>query len=210
MHRGWRARAPAGRSGSSTQREFTNFSARARALDITSAAFAKAGADPLDSLRTVAGLLATALRGGCVVRLFVAWQARLEPVALAHADPAGLAWLHELHRKCPTAFTDAPSARVLQTCAPILMQVVSPKLMRVWTDPSYWPFLDERAVSSLLVVPVRRRGTLLGSLGLWREQPSTPFDEDDLVLTQEVADRAALQLRREHMFDTRYWKRALH
>ncbi|MFC1435550.1 PP2C family protein-serine/threonine phosphatase [Streptacidiphilus sp. N1-3] len=44
---------------------------------------------------------------------------------------------------------------------------------------------------SVLVVPLRARGRLIGVLSLLRSAQGTPFDEDDTVTVQAVADRAA-------------------
>jgi anti-anti-sigma factor len=50
------------------------------------------------------------------------------------------------------------------------------------------------AVRSALVVPLSARGRVLGVLALLRSDDSTPYDDDDRVLAEEVAERAALAL----------------
>ncbi|MFH8841688.1 SpoIIE family protein phosphatase [Streptomyces sp. NPDC017868] len=47
-------------------------------------------------------------------------------------------------------------------------------------------------VGSLLLLPLRARGTTLGLTQFFRRRPTPPFDEDDLLLAQEIADRAAV------------------
>ncbi|MGW5780651.1 ATP-binding SpoIIE family protein phosphatase [Streptomyces sp. NPDC003863] len=47
---------------------------------------------------------------------------------------------------------------------------------------------------SLLSLPLRARGTTLGLTQFLRRRPAPPFDEDDLILAQEIADRAAMSI----------------
>ncbi|WP_225804470.1 SpoIIE family protein phosphatase [Streptomyces sp. NK15101] len=47
-------------------------------------------------------------------------------------------------------------------------------------------------VGSLLLLPLRARGTTLGLTQFFRRRSAPPFDEDDLLLAQEIADRAAV------------------
>ncbi|UED82892.1 SpoIIE family protein phosphatase [Streptomyces profundus] len=47
---------------------------------------------------------------------------------------------------------------------------------------------------SLMVVPLRARGQVLGTLALWRSPDRTPFGETDADLAEEVGSRAALSL----------------
>ncbi|MFJ3102083.1 SpoIIE family protein phosphatase [Streptomyces sp. NPDC086835] len=50
------------------------------------------------------------------------------------------------------------------------------------------------AMHSLMVVPLKARGLVLGFVSLWRSQLPEPFEEDDLTLASELAARAALSL----------------
>ncbi|MFI8825374.1 SpoIIE family protein phosphatase [Streptomyces sp. NPDC053431] len=47
---------------------------------------------------------------------------------------------------------------------------------------------------SVLLLPLRARGTTLGLTQFFRRRPTPPFEEDDLLLAQEIADRAAVSI----------------
>ncbi|MBQ1123150.1 SpoIIE family protein phosphatase [Streptomyces sp. B15] len=47
-------------------------------------------------------------------------------------------------------------------------------------------------IHSLILVPLRARGVLMGMVNFWRGSGSEPFGEEDLFLAQEVVARAAL------------------
>lgn len=165
--------------------------ARRRALTLTSAAFVSAGPKRQAVHDAAAGLLARGLESGCAIR-------GVDPptpgaaAAVAHPSRRAQAWLRRLSRHDPAGVTGAFCARVLQTGEPIVLSVVSSALLRLWTSPVYWPYLDEHEVSGLLVVPLVARGTVVGTLSLWRERPHGIFHEQDVVLVQEVARRLAL------------------
>ncbi|MFI1281125.1 SpoIIE family protein phosphatase [Streptomyces sp. NPDC020858] len=52
----------------------------------------------------------------------------------------------------------------------------------------------ERGIHSLIVVPLRARGVVLGMAGYWRGQDSLPFDEEDVSFAEELTARAALSV----------------
>ncbi|MGW7327643.1 SpoIIE family protein phosphatase [Streptomyces sp. NPDC054840] len=67
------------------------------------------------------------------------------------------------------------------------------------TSPGWYfhdPERSRRAIAlrahSLIVVPLKARGLLLGVVSLWRAWRPEPFEEDDLTLAEEFAARAAV------------------
>lgn len=84
--------------------------------------------------------------------------------------------------------------RVLTTGEPCL--ITSQEELKGSTyagDPKVQAAL-ELGVHTVLIVPLRARGIVLGLLVLGRSDGRDPFDRDDLALTMEVADRAGTSL----------------
>ncbi|MFG2989075.1 SpoIIE family protein phosphatase [Streptomyces sp. NPDC048257] len=52
----------------------------------------------------------------------------------------------------------------------------------------------DRGIHSLIVVPLRARGVVLGMTGYWRGQDSPPFDEEDVSFAEELTARTALSV----------------
>ncbi|WP_030297755.1 SpoIIE family protein phosphatase [Streptomyces katrae] len=52
----------------------------------------------------------------------------------------------------------------------------------------------DRGIHSLIVVPLRARGVVLGMAGYWRGQGSPPFDEEDVSFAEELTARAAVSV----------------
>lgn len=58
----------------------------------------------------------------------------------------------------------------------------------------------ELGASSTLLVPMRQRGTTLGVMTLVRTDPAWPFTDDEVLLAEEVARRAALSVDNARMY----------
>ncbi|MFD5794240.1 SpoIIE family protein phosphatase [Streptomyces diastatochromogenes] len=61
-------------------------------------------------------------------------------------------------------------------------------------DPTRTQKMRESGVHSLMVVPIRARGSVLGLALFGRSEVQKPFQQDDLLLAEELVNRAALCL----------------
>ena len=61
--------------------------------------------------------------------------------------------------------------------------------------------LDLRNVKSIIVVPIRWRGTVIGAIFLRTERDATPFSDSDVRFCQVVASLTAKALRNAHRFE---------
>ncbi|MER5669209.1 SpoIIE family protein phosphatase [Streptomyces mirabilis] len=61
-------------------------------------------------------------------------------------------------------------------------------------DPTRAQKIRDSGIHSLMVVPIRARRCVLGLAVFGRSEEPTPFQEDDLLLTEELVTRAALSL----------------
>ncbi|MFF2567137.1 SpoIIE family protein phosphatase [Streptomyces sp. NPDC058084] len=59
-------------------------------------------------------------------------------------------------------------------------------------DPANALRILDRGIHSLIAVPLRARGVVLGMAGYWRAQDSPAFDEEDVSFAEELTARAAL------------------
>ncbi|MGW7545766.1 SpoIIE family protein phosphatase [Streptomyces sp. NPDC054770] len=63
-----------------------------------------------------------------------------------------------------------------------------------WTaqDPARAARIREAGIHSLITVPLRARGVVLGVVSFYRSEQPGPFEEDDLSLAEELVSRAAV------------------
>jgi PAS domain S-box-containing protein len=94
------------------------------------------------------------------------------------------------------AAADCPLARVLRSGKPHFEPKLdlSPGSCVGQADPAQAQRFREHAMHSLMVVPIHARGAVLGVAMFVRTQGSMPFEEDDLLLAEEVVSWAALCL----------------
>lgn len=147
------------------------------------------------TLQNVARLAVPSLADHCLVDL-LADDGLTQRVAAAHRDPtrARLSVLRG-RRFRPDPDGPHPINRVLATGRPQLVARVTEALLRAAAqDEEHLRALREWQLTSGLVVPLVGRGRILGTLMWLTEQHTRPFDEGDLHLAQEVAERAALAI----------------
>jgi serine phosphatase RsbU (regulator of sigma subunit)/PAS domain-containing protein/anti-sigma regulatory factor (Ser/Thr protein kinase) len=61
-------------------------------------------------------------------------------------------------------------------------------------DPERTHEVIEYGVQSLVAVPLRARGVLLGVVNFWRMKEREPFEEEEVSLAEELASRAAVSI----------------
>ncbi|MER6842136.1 SpoIIE family protein phosphatase [Streptomyces platensis] len=83
--------------------------------------------------------------------------------------------------------------RCVRTGRPLLIAHVQERdLARIARDPEAAALLARSGIHTYLTMPLISRGEVLGALGLTRARNPLPFDEDDLALAAELAERAAV------------------
>ncbi|MFI9803736.1 SpoIIE family protein phosphatase [Streptomyces sp. NPDC052301] len=86
----------------------------------------------------------------------------------------------------------SPQQRCLNTGRPVRDPVVSPATWWLAGDAQRLSRLIRLGVHSHMVVPLRARGVTMGVVTLLRWENPNPFDEDDLLLVEELVARAAV------------------
>ena len=174
--------------------------ARLKVLADASQTFATAVQDYHVMLEMVARQTAEALGGFCGVRLLSDDGEWLEIVAMHDVDSEALKFERILSNQPLRA--DEPNfvKPVLQNQQPLLMPGVSEDQMRPIFKPEDWVHLKYIASHSRLLAPIRTRSQVLGFLIISRKVGSPAFDEHDLSLAQDLADRAALAISNARLF----------
>ncbi|MFC4638528.1 PAS domain S-box protein [Deinococcus hohokamensis] len=122
-------------------------------------------------------------------------QGHLEPVAVAHRDPA----LVELLRWFVVQYPADPavpgsSAWVMATGEPFLLPVVPAAMIEQLEDEAQRAAIERMGFHSLMHVPMQAQGQTVGVLGLASSDPQRIYGPDDLALAQVLASRAAQAL----------------
>ena len=128
----------------------------------------------------------------CVI--FVLDEAgELRPAAMAHADPSREALLRELAQRAPPD-SDGSSAiaRVVHTARSQVLAEAPAFLVPTATGGEQDDLLRELGFRSAAIVPLRARGRTLGALALVYGGSARRFEEADLRVAEDLANRCAL------------------
>lgn len=147
-----------------------------------------------ETLSNVASLTLKGLADWCVVETTDADGSSPE-VVVAHRDPGKMDIAREMQRLYPAgAVPSTISRRVLATGTSELIPEVSDTLLKnIAHSPEHLRMLRELALQSMIVVPMRARGRVLGTISLGAESGHV-FELDDLDLAEDLARRAALSI----------------
>ncbi|WP_236573265.1 SpoIIE family protein phosphatase [Streptomyces sp. GS7] len=94
----------------------------------------------------------------------------------------------EVYRYAPAT----PMATVFVSERPVLVPDLSAASEWRAGDPERTRIVIEHGLQSLITVPLKARGVLMGVANFWRMRESPPLEEDDLTLAEELAARAAV------------------
>jgi PAS domain S-box-containing protein len=157
--------------------------------------------DYRETLRRVADLAVPAIADWAAVD--VQQDGEIRRLAVAHPDPAKRALAEEVARRWP-AHPDDPggAAAVQRTGEPLLMPTIPDSLLeQVARSDEHLAILRDLGLKSAMVVAMAARGNVLGSITFVSAESGRTFDEDDLALAMELADRAALAVDNARLYE---------
>jgi signal transduction histidine kinase len=151
--------------------------------------FAGAGLDVDRVLEVVCRTIAETIRDACAISLLGDDGETLGRTHICHVDPEAEASVRTTIGRVPPKVGDGSAlGRVAASRQPLFQPVVPPEVMQ-HAEPAYRAHLQRFPFDSLIVVPLLRAERLLGTMTVTRA--GAPYDEDDLLLVGQLADRAA-------------------
>lgn len=159
--------------------------------------------DISETLQQAAGLVVPGLADWCAVDLIDDEEHTARLVAVAHVDPAKVAWARRLRERNPVDLDDEEGvARVVRTGESILAPVVTPAMMQgAADDPGVREILEHMGFRSIIVAPLIARGSVMGALTLVWSDSERHYDEQDVRFAEEFARRAALAVDNARLYE---------
>jgi signal transduction histidine kinase len=191
---------------------FQDVSARHRAQETTAflaeaSRLLSASLDYEVTLRAVASSAVPRLGDWCAVDIVrdptsAAWPPELDRLAVVHRDPAKIAIGMELTTRYPTDWS-APTGMpaVLRERRPFFIPVVTDAMLVAGArDAEHLALLRALDFSAIVVVPLVARDRTLGALTLCTAESGRHYDEADLALALDLAQRAAVAVDNARLF----------
>lgn len=143
-------------------------------------------------LDTLARRISVVIGDGCVLTLLSDDGEWLTPVMLYHTHPEAAEFFRKI--TMPSRIGQGLVGRVYTTGQSLLIPVIDQEQIRTSLNPQYWPYLERFGMHSLLIVPLRVQGKVIGTLGLTRDKAGEPYTPDDQTYLENLANRAALAI----------------
>jgi PAS domain S-box-containing protein len=161
--------------------------------------------DYRQSLATVVELAVPRLADWCAVDILEDNQETVTRLAVAHIDPAKVAFARELGRRFPP---DPNSPRgvhnVIRTGRAELYTEVPRQLVeQAAVNEEHLRMLRDLDLRSAMIVPLRGRDRIFGAITFVYAESGRRYDADDLAHAEELAHRAALVIERKRVEEER-------
>jgi PAS domain S-box-containing protein len=151
------------------------------------------------TLANVVQLAVPALADWCGIDLIEA-DGSVRPIVGMHSDPQRQRLLDELQRRYGHQRIGT-MARVTETGqAELVAEVTDEMLAGSARDAEHLDLLRAVGAQSYMVVPLRARGRLLGTMVLLSTHPARHYGEDDLAAAEELASGCALAVDNARLF----------
>lgn len=167
-------------------------------------ALSAAGTDFRSLLATTVRRTAEVLGGTCVMALLSEDGLRLEPVASHDPDASDVETLPpeaEIRDPCPPECGGELAARVVETGRPLFIPDSTGGARTPSPVPEFQSRLERSGSPSVLIVPLRAQGKVIGTLGLSREKGKARFTGEDQTFLAELADRSAMAVTNARLYE---------
>ncbi len=164
-----------------------------------------------ETLRTLADLTVPGLAQLTVVDL-LGEDGSVHTAVAAAPDPAHAREIERMREAHPLTLDGAhPVAAVLRSAQPVLLPSMTPAFLRnIAQAGEHFELMRRLRYHTAIVVPLIARQHALGTLSLLRMDGSPSYNQDDLVLAEELARRAAMAIDNARLFEaTRHIARTL-
>lgn len=167
-----------------------------QALFLARAASALAASlDYHSTLKTLAQLAVPEIADWCAVDMLNR-QGEIERLAVAHIDPARVAFAEEFHRRYPPR-PDEPSglANVIRTGRSEMLAHLTEEMIDAGIpDREQREAIRKLDLTSYMMVPLRTRQGTVGAISFVTAESGRHYTEADLRFAETVADRAAIAI----------------
>lgn len=174
---------------------------RASFLAESSAALAES-LDYEETLRRVAALAVPRIADWCTVELSEI-EGERRRIAVAHADPARVAWAIELQERYPPK-PDAPTGvpAVLRSGEPELYPDIPDEVLEAAAqNAEHLEIIRRLQLRSAMLVPIKLRDQVLGVITFIGAESGRRFGEADLDMALELARRSALAIENARLYE---------
>ena len=162
-------------------------------LNRLSRAFSETDLDLETRLRAIATELGKTLDAAIAVGL-LGPDDMLHTAAVHHPDPEGERELERFTAARPVSRGEGIGGTVLETGRSVRLSPLDPADARTRMASAFRDYFERFPTYALICSPLRTRGRVIGVVSATRVRPGQTFDEDDVRVIEELAERAAVEI----------------
>ena len=153
------------------------------------------------TLDTLVRTVVSALADWSIINL-AGEDGTIRAAAVYHADPSKSEIAAQLRgREYAESSGAFGTAKALRTGQPVLVENLAPELLGRSVRPDVLPLVRRLGGHSAIVVPIKTRAGVIGSLtAMWSDTPRT-YSADDLPLFEDLARRAAVAIENAQLYE---------
>lgn len=173
---------------------------RAMVLSEVSDALAEASLNEQAIFEAITRTAATNIGDSIIIRIASDDQKWLDTVAYYHINPQASKIMRVVLESYRQSATDTVQGQVFQSGQSLFIPQVNQQAIRDQAPEVYHPYIDEIGISSMMILPLRVRADIIGTIAMYRDAGGAPYTNDDLALVQNLADRVALALANARLY----------
>jgi PAS domain S-box-containing protein len=159
--------------------------------------------DYTTTLENLARLSVPYISDWCIVDVVNA-DGKMERLATAHLDPEKEALAAELRRRYPHTDLERGAEEAIAVGRSTLVGRISDEqLARAAHDEEHLAILRDLGFQSGMIVPLRARERSMGAITFLSAESGRQFDEEDLALAEDLANRAAIAVDNARLYGER-------
>jgi len=153
--------------------------------------------------QTVAKLAAETVGDVCSISLLNTTGEKLTVEAFYDTDPAGQDLLKRLLAQHAVQDLERSfSSDVIKTGEPLRFSSISPEQLQTVALPEFREYVDQVGIQSILIVPLKGRSGILGTIVLSRHRGRNPYNSADQSFLLDIASRTSLAIENSRLFDS--------
>jgi signal transduction histidine kinase len=156
---------------------------------------AEAGLDLEQVLDVLARAVTHEVGDGCLLQLVSEDGQFLEPAAVHHPDAALRVLLEEVVQVRRLRVGEGLQGAAVSTGQTLFLRALSAEALEgVGPEAALRSYFEQRGAQDVIAVPLVARGRACGSLLVVRDARGRPYGQDDQVMLESIAGRAALAI----------------
>ena len=157
--------------------------------------------DYAETVQTVAELVVPRLADWCAVDL-ADGPTRVKRIAVAHTDPAKIAWAHELNARYPARLSEPRGlGNVLRTGKPEIYTDITEEMLAAGArDEEHLRITRALSIKGVIYVPLTTQRGVIGVMTLVAAESGRHYTDADLALAEELAHRAATAIEHARLY----------